>query len=258
MPLRLSALTLCAAVAQSAAAKPLLGLQDCPKNASNVPPYTLPPTACARPNMDRSDICAHNQRPPPLTNELVAGARVYANRHEALESQVPRGGRIVEVGTMNGHLSRWLASHLHPTELVIMDISPDAIRKCETFHSKGIQSGKVRCVLGDSVRGLKALPDNHFDMIYVDADHAYGAVCADMEAAKPKLKPGGLMVMNDYYSFESQFLANPFAGAKEPRFGVYGIIHATNEFMLRYGWKMAYLAMHPMNFPDVAIVKPHV
>ena len=57
---------------------------------TNLPPHTLPPTPCARPNMDRFDICAHNQRAPPMDSELVKGAAMHMNRHEGLQAHVPR------------------------------------------------------------------------------------------------------------------------------------------------------------------------
>ena len=232
---------------------PILGMQPCPLNSSTLPPFTLPPVACARPNMLKTDICAHNQRAPKLTPELVKGAAVHFNRHEGLRATVPRGGRIVEVGTMNGALAKWIMTTLQPVEFVVIDIDPKAIQKCNKHFA---HTGKVSCRLGASAEILASLPDDHYDMIYIDGDHGYNGVCADMEAARAKVKPGGLMVMNDYYAFESQFLANPLAGAKKPRFAVYGVIFSTNEFALRHRWPMAYLAMHHLNFPDVALRRP--
>ena len=209
--------------------------------------------------MDRNDICAHLQYPPKLTSDLVKGAKIYVDRHEALAATVPLGARIVEVGTMHGGLSRWMMTNLAPAETVVMDISPKAIEKCNALYASKIRAGRVRCLLGDSAKLLTELPVNHYDMIYVDEDHEYAGVCHDMEAARLKLKPGGLMVINDYFLFESAFLAKPFASDVQkgvPRFGVYGVIHSTNKFALRYGWKMAYLAMHHSNFPDVALRRP--
>ena len=45
-------------------------------------------------------------------------------------------------------------------------------------------------------------------------------------------------------------------GATQPRFGVYGIIHAVNEFALRYKWPVEYVAMHYANLPDIALRRP--
>ena len=37
-----------------------------------------------------------------------------------------------------------------------------------------------------------------FDLIYIDADHSYPAVCNDIDHAVPKLRPEGLLAFNDF------------------------------------------------------------
>ena len=56
------------------------------------------------------------------------------------------------------------------------------------------------------------------------------------EAARPKVKVGGVLAFNDYYIFEWGFLA------KKGRWGVYGVVHAVNEFIIRYkgDWELIY------------------
>ena len=56
------------------------------------------------------------------------------------------------------------------------------------------------------------------------------------EAARSKVKVGGIMAFNDYYVFEYGFLA------RKGRWGVYGVPHAANEFLIRYApdWELAY------------------
>lgn len=59
------------------------------------------------------------------------------------------------------------------------------------------------------------------------------------------------MVMNDYNWFETEFLA------QRGRWGVYGVIHATNEFAVRYSseFEVAYYAMGSKNQGDIALRK---
>ena len=70
--------------------------------------------------------------------------------------------------------------------------------------------------------GSSAEPD--FDWIYVDADHGYEAVVADIARAKGRVKPGGLLVFND------------FARIVRPGFGVFGVHQAVCEFAVAEGW----------------------
>jgi|EP00966_Prymnesium_polylepis_P301445 hypothetical protein len=63
-----------------------------------------------------------------------------------------------------------------------------------------------------------------------------------------RVKVGGLLVMNDYYFFESAFLFI------RGRWGVYGVIHAVNEFLIRHAnFEVAYYALHPKNEGDIAL-----
>lgn len=211
--------------------------------------------------MGRYDICALKQRPPEIPASLLHGATIYANRYAGLEAVAPKAnGRIVEVGTQEGYLAAWMKTHLNPSELVIMDVANNAVINCEIAKNRTKQARAIRttCLLGDSNQLLRTLPDDYFDIIYVDGGHDYRTVCFDLEEARQKVRPGGYLVVNDYFLFESEFLA----GGEDfdrgnVRFGVYGVIHAVNEFAVRYRWPLAYLAMHKLNFPDVALRRPN-
>ena len=49
-----------------------------------------------------------------------------------------------------------------------------------------------------AVEDLSMFPDEHFDWIYIDAQHTYKACYEDMEAWLPKLRHGGLFSGDDY------------------------------------------------------------
>jgi hypothetical protein len=83
-----------------------------------------------------------------------------------------------------------------------------------------------------------------FDWIYVDADHGYEAVVADIAAAKHRVKPGGLLVFND------------FARIVRPGFGVFGVHQAVCEFAASEGWAVAYLSLNGEALYDIALRRP--
>ena len=222
----------------------------------------IPAQACARVGrgrVHRFDLCGLSQLPPTLPDHLIekANPRMLGDRMRALQLTVPQGGSIVEIGTLNGYLRNWMLKTLRPSHLVAMDIAPMAIDKCKQQHASAIAAGTVQCFLGDSKEQLLKLPDDSVDLMYVDGDHDYAGVCGDLEAARTKVKPGGLMVLNDYYLMETLFMGwdNP-ADRRSGRWGVYGVIHAANEFILRYKWELVYITLHPRNEPDLAIRRP--
>jgi len=221
----------------------------------------IPATPCGRVGrykVLRGSVCGLNNLPPILPNSLTEGAnvRVLGDRMRALELMAPRNGSIVEIGTLTGTLRRWMLSHLTPTRMDIMDIEPKSITKCNKEHAALVELGKMRCHLGDSKQLISAMPDDSVDLMYVDGDHDYPGVCGDLEAARTKVKPGGLLVLNDYYVFETMFLGIPVGQPRGARWGTYGVIHAANEFILRYKWELVYMTLHPRNEPDLAIRRP--
>ena len=78
--------------------------------------------------------------------------------------------------------------------------------------------GEERCkrVFKHSVEAAKDFQDNYFDYIYIDADHHYQPIKADLDAWYPKLKVGGVFGGHDY------------------TLGCFGVLNAVNEF---YGKK---------------------
>jgi Methyltransferase domain len=67
--------------------------------------------------------------------------------------------------------------------------------------------------------------DSYFDAIYIDADHHYDAVLADLVAYAPKLKREGILWGDDFL----EDLARTD--------GIYGTIDAVNTFIKRTDFK---------------------
>jgi predicted O-methyltransferase YrrM len=69
----------------------------------------------------------------------------------------------------------------------------------------------------DSVKAAKKFPNEFFDFVFIDANHKYKFVKADIEAWWPKVKKGGIAIGHDYN------------GGKERR-GIWGVKRAIDEF----------------------------
>src|SRR5690606_11229810 len=59
-------------------------------------------------------------------------------------------------------------------------------------------SGAALKVKARSVAAAKHVPDGSLDFVYIDADHSYAGVRADIAAWRPKIRAGGIIAGHDY------------------------------------------------------------
>ena len=70
--------------------------------------------------------------------------------------------------------------------------------------------------------------DASLDFVFIDADHSYEGVSADIEAWRHKVKPGGILSGHDYV----------YPGERSPR-GWPEVIRAVDEAVVAHGWELA-------------------
>ncbi len=123
--------------------------------------------------------------------------------------RMPKGGLMVEIGVWKGEFSGTLLDLLEPETLVLIDpwehIEEDShaealagragAKKMDRIHQKvadlyssEIASGQVRIERGYSVPVLTKFADESINFAYVDGDHSYDGVRADLEILFPKMK----------------------------------------------------------------------
>ncbi len=197
---------------------------------------------------------------PALPAHLLHGASLLPNR-EAMLPLLPKRAAFVEVGVATGNFSRLVMSVCEPSLFVAIDEfrlhevpvlwgQPSEVLLGGRTHVQAyrsgfaglIESGRMRVLEGDSAACLEQLCDSSVDVIYVDADHRYEFVRRDLEVARRKVRGDGWIIVNDYLMVAELGSAIP-----------YGVVNATNEFMLEHDWGMQYFALQTRMFCDVAL-----
>jgi hypothetical protein len=70
-------------------------------------------------------------------------------------------------------------------------------------------------------------------------------VVQDIAAAKGRVRPGGLLIFND------------FARIVRPGFGVFGVHQAVCEFLAADGWPVAFFCFQGEALYDIALRRPN-
>ena len=123
-------------------------------------------------------------------------------------------GNAAEIGVAEGYFSADLLAMPINFPYVYM---VDRWRSVETqkgdaanlqsWHDKNFELAQVRVepfghravmLRGDSVDMAALVPDQSLALVYIDGDHSYAGVTADIHAWISKLVPGGIMAFHDF------------------------------------------------------------
>jgi hypothetical protein len=157
--------------------------------------------------------------PRSETGERGGQGSVRRDREELLRL-LPRGGVVAEVGVWKGDFSAQLLATLDPAELHLVDpwaFRPDyehalyggnaaksqddmdAIYEGVRARFAGqIEQRRVELHRNDSAIAAAGFAPSTFDAVYIDGDHTYDAVVADLRAWAPLVKPLGVLAGDDY------------------------------------------------------------
>lgn len=163
-------------------------------------------------------------------------------RARAVIERLPSGPVVgVEVGVHDGRMSAHLLRLRSDLGLVMVDNWKAAERQSPSYRATADpratlaadeQDAAMRQAIAatdfaqnrrivyhnDSTRVARILDHLRADFVFIDADHSYEGVIADIRAWRPRVKPGGLLCGHDY----------------EPRFP--GVARAVAEAAALYGW----------------------
>lgn len=165
-------------------------------------------------------------------------------RAKFLERHVPKNTVGAEIGVFWAHFSERIMERFDPKLVYLVDpwdklfgeFYPNwgdytmggtlstANAKAAALDVAARYPGRVEVVVDYGAAFLAGLPDESLDWVYLDAEHTYEPVLADLKAIAPKLKPEGIIFGDDYY-------LNPQAKHK-------GVLRAVNEFAYKTGRKL--------------------
>ena len=139
---------------------------------------------------------------PPFQQEGLAKLCQWAN-------ELGANGKAVEIGAYSGEGTEVISKYFKEVLAVDpwingYDLNDVASHQCpmkfvfEAFQNRTKGLGNVFFSRGKSLDALEFVRDESLDMVYVDGDHRYEAVVADIEGWKPKLRKGGVMAGHDW------------------------------------------------------------
>jgi predicted O-methyltransferase YrrM len=111
---------------------------------------------------------------------------------------------LLEIGSSEGRSAIWFLDNVltHPTSsITCVDVFTS--RKAEVRFDHNIKisglSNKVTKIKGKSQEVLKLLKESSYDIIYIDGSHRAVDVHTDALLSWALLKPGGIIIFDDYY-----------------------------------------------------------
>jgi hypothetical protein len=140
--------------------------------------------------------------------------KLFQTRTEMMRALVPVGGACAEIGVFEGAFSKQIVESVHPSVLYMIDLftghcmsgnedGNNVVHRNmdDVYHTLVAYTQDkptLRLLKGTSVDMLSAFPDASIDMVYIDGDHSYSGVKADLNASLSKVRPGGWIMGHDY------------------------------------------------------------
>jgi hypothetical protein len=145
------------------------------------------------------------------------GYFTYPNLYSYIVRQFPTNSHFVEVGCWKGRSAAYMAVEINNSGKVIRFDCVDTWKgslteephqndlsvKSGTLYEKFMSNTErvkhiITPIRGDSVSVASQYADDSLDFVFIDGDHRYECVKADIEAWLPKMKSGSVLAGHDY------------------------------------------------------------
>jgi hypothetical protein len=151
----------------------------------------------------------------------------------------PKGGVVAEIGVAKGDFSVEILKWMEPKKFTLIDPWEEQAKADYRTDSSNVHqhefdrryndvlarfqaeraSGVVEVKRAYSTVCASEFPYEHFDFVYIDGDHTYGAVLADLRTYYPRLGRDGFLAGHD---FANHLLAS---------YANFGVIDAVCDFV---------------------------
>jgi len=161
---------------------------------------------------------------------------------------------ITEIGVFRGENFQLMIEH-NPKEAIAVDhwnndgiparmdsgYSKEILEEMyQNFKKSVIDKPFVRICREYTFDAVEHFSDEHFDLIYIDADHSYEGCLRDIVDWYPKIKKGGFIIGDDYRHYKTKYTGV-----------VFKVIEAVNDFAKKYNLQVYELPRYGW-----AIIKP--
>lgn len=174
---------------------------------------------------------------------------------------IPKNAKVAEIGVYKGKFSKKILRMTRPSTLSLIDAWDIDVERGHIPHKDQLDktgfnsyakklpltlkpyslSSRIKTHHGLSVPMARNFEDGELDWIYVDADHSYEGVLADLEAWSKKVRPDGLIFGHDFTNQPSAI-----------RDG-FGVIKAVQDFVTQHGYH--FLLLTTDYFPTFVLCK---
>ncbi len=153
-----------------------------------------------------------------LAEKRRKNREVKAQIRRSMLQKLPKGGVCIEVGVWRGEFTQMLLNQLQPKKLTLIDPWKNFDAREDAFDGKTkddeferifnevnskyaaqIAVGQVEVKRALSADALAEMDNESLDFAYLDGDHSYEGVKADLAGVFPLMKSGGVIMMDDYH-----------------------------------------------------------
>lgn len=130
----------------------------------------------------------------------------------ALLALMPKDGIVAEVGVLHGRHAYQMYKINSPRKLYLIDCwrkqygtyhkdpvnKTDFVAAYKAVARRFSKFDNVEILIMDSVPAAAKFADEYFDWVYIDANHTYSGISADLNDWWPKIKRGGYLAGHYY------------------------------------------------------------